>query len=170
MQGDEPCSNVVCPGEWKEYNFSTKKFGKASRKLWLDTCADKIHKIQGNAAGKQNPNRQEDVDWSRKVAAMSAIRSYEELAQYVNNHPLPAFHDEPNDAIAQQEINNLDMVALHHLPDDAPERIAPVSVEGDGNCFPRTISNLLYKTERRYMEMRVQIIYEAIKNLQSYLG
>ena len=127
-----------------------KKFGKASRKLWLDTCADQIHKIQGNAAGEQNPNRQEEVDWSRKVAAMSAIRSYEELAQYVNNHPPPAFH-----TIAQQEINNLDMVALYHLPDDAPERIAPVSVEGDGNCFPRTISYLLYKTERRYMEMRV---------------
>ena len=61
------------------------------------------------------------------------------------------------------------MVALHHIPHDAPQRIAPVSVEGDGNCFPRTISYLLYKTERRYMEIRVRIIYEAIKNLQSYL-
>ena len=80
-----------------------------------------------------------------------------------------AFNDEPNDAIVQQEINNLDMVALHHIPDDAPETIAPVSVEGDGNCFPRTISYLLYKTERRYMEICVQIVYEAIKNLQSYL-
>ena len=82
---------------------------------------------------------------------------------------MPAFNDEPNDAIAQQEIINLDVVALHHLPDDAPERIAPISVEGDGNCFPRTISYLLYKAERRYMEIRVRIVYEAIKNLQSYL-
>ena len=100
---------------------------------------------------------------------MSSIRSYDELAQYVNNNPLPAFNDEPNDGIALQEINNLDMVTLHHLPDDVPERIAPVSVEGDGNCFPRTRSYLLYKTERRYMEIRVSIMYEAIKNLQSYL-
>ena len=83
---------------------------------------------------------------------MSAIRTYEELAQYVNNHPLPAFNDQPNDAIVQQEINNLDMVALHHLPGDAPERIAPVS-------FPRTINYLLYKTERRYMVIHVQIVY-----------
>ena len=63
LQGDEPCSNVVCPDEWKEYNFRTKKFGKANKKWWLDTCTDQIHKIQGNAAGEENPNRQEEVDW-----------------------------------------------------------------------------------------------------------
>ena len=82
---------------------------------------------------------------------------------------MSAFNNEPNDAIAQQEVNNLDMVALHHLPDDAPEKIAPISVQGDGNCFPRTISYLLYKTERRYIEICVRIMYKAIKNLQSYL-
>ena len=65
LQGDEPCSNVVYPDEWKQYNFSTKNFGKATRNLWLDTCADQIHKIEGNAAGDQNTNRQEEVDWSR---------------------------------------------------------------------------------------------------------
>ena len=102
-----------------------------------------------DTADVENPNRQEEVDWRGKIAAMSSIRSYDKLAQYVNNNPLPAFNDEPNDAIAQQEINNLDMVALHHLPDDASERIASISVEGDGNCY------LLYKTERRYMEICV---------------
>ena len=104
LQGDEPCSNVVCPDEWKEYNFSTKKFGKATRKWWLDTCTDQICKIQGNTADVENPNRQEEVDWRGKIAAMSSIRSYDELAQCVNNNPLPTFNDEPNDAIAQQEI------------------------------------------------------------------
>ena len=100
---------------------------------------------------------------------MSALRNYDELVQYINNNPLPAFNDEPNDAFAQQEIYNLDMVALHHIPPDAPVRIAPVSVEGDGNCFPKTIGYLLYKTEWRYMEIHVRIIYKAIQNLQSYL-
>ena len=54
LQGDEPCSNVVCPDEWKECTSTTKIFGKANRKWWLDTCTDQIHKIQGNAAGEQN--------------------------------------------------------------------------------------------------------------------
>ena len=75
LQGDEPCSNVVCPNEWKEYNFRTKKFGKATRKWWLDTCADQICKIQGNTAHIENPNRQEEVDWRGKIAAMSSIRA-----------------------------------------------------------------------------------------------
>ena len=169
LQRDEPCSNVVCPDEWKEYDFTTTKFGKANRKLWLDISTDQICKLQGNAVGQENQNRQEEVDWQGKVAAMSSIKSYDDLEQYVNNNPLPAFNDEPNDSIVQQESSNLDMVALHHLPDDAPKRTAPVSVEGDGNHFPRTISYLLYKSERRYMEMHARIVYEVIKNLQSYL-
>ena len=61
------------------------------------------------------------------------------------------------------------MVAIHHIPHDAPHRVAPISVEGGGNCFPRTVSYLLHKTERRYVEIHVRIVYEAIKNLQSYL-
>ena len=61
------------------------------------------------------------------------------------------------------------MVALHHIPNDAPQRVAPVSVEGDGNCFPRTISYLLYKSERKYMEIRVRLVYEAILNINSYV-
>ena len=148
--------------------FHNQKFGKANRKWWLDTCKDQIHKIQNNG-DESNQNIQQQVDWAAKITCMSGLRSYNELVQYVNNNPLPAFNDEPNDAIAQQEINNLDMVALHHIPPHAPERIAPVSVEGDGNCFPRTISYLLYKTECRYMEIHVGIVYEAIQNLQSYL-
>ena len=144
LHGDEDCSNVVCPDEWKEYNFTNKKFGKANRKWWLDTCNDQIHKIQENSASEQNPNIQQDVDWAGIVACMSALTTYDQLVQYVNNHPLPEFTDEPNDAIAQEEIYNLNMVALHHIPHDAPHRVAPISVEGDGNCFPRTDSYLLY--------------------------
>ena len=108
-------------------------------------CFDQIHKIQEHSANASNPNTQAQVVWAARIACMSALRSYDELVQYVNNNPLPAFNDEPSDAIAQQQINNLDMVVLHHIPPDAPERIAPISAEGDGNCFPRTISYLLYK-------------------------
>ena len=133
------------------------------------TCNNQIHKIQENSASEQNPNIQQDVDRAGIVACMSALTTYDQLVQYVNNNPLPEFTDEPNDAIAQEEIHNLDIKALHHIPHDAPHRVAPISVEGDGNCFPRIVSYLLYKTERRYMEIHVIIVYEAIKNLQSYL-
>ena len=61
------------------------------------------------------------------------------------------------------------MVALHHLPDDTDPGFAPVQIEGDGNCFPRTISYFLSRTEKNYMEIRVRIIYEAVLNMGQYL-
>ena len=71
-----------------------------------------------------------------RLNAMNAINNFDDLAAYVKQNPLPCFSDEPNDRVLQQELHNLDMVALHHIPNDAPQRVAPVSVEGDGNCFP----------------------------------
>ena len=62
LQGDEPCSNVICPDDWKQYNFRTKKFQKADRKWWLDICQDQIHKIQGNAADEPDNNIQDEFD------------------------------------------------------------------------------------------------------------
>ena len=45
----------------------------------------------------------------------------------------------------------------------------PISIEGDGNCFPRTISYILYKSETKYSEIRARIVYEAVINMDSYL-
>ena len=61
------------------------------------------------------------------------------------------------------------MVALHHIPNDAPQRVVPISVEGDGNCFPRIISYILYKSESKYHETCAHIVYEAVINMNSYL-
>ena len=63
----------------------------------------------------------------------------------------------------------LDMVALHHMPNDMPAGLAPLQIEGDGNCFPHTISYLFFKTESRYTEIWVHIIYEAVLNVAMYL-
>ena len=61
------------------------------------------------------------------------------------------------------------MVALHHIPNDAPQRVVPLIIEGDGNCFPRTISYILYKSETKYSEIHAHIVYEAVINMDSYL-
>ena len=109
------------------------------------------------------------IDWQHRIATLSAVNSFEELVTYVNTNPLPCFTDDINDTLTQQEIHNFDMVALHHIPDDAPQRIVPISVVGDGNCFPRTISYLLFKSETIYLKMRVRIVYKPIINLNAYL-
>ena len=55
------------------------------------------------------------------------------------------------------------------MPNDMPPGLAPLQVEGDGNCFPRTISYMLFKTEHRHTEIHVCIIYEAVLNMEMYM-
>ena len=124
---------------------------------------EQIHKIS------ENIDFPHQVDWVARIATMSAITTFDELVAYEHNHPLPPFSDQPNDTITQGELHNLDTVALHHIPNDAPQRVAPISIEGDGNCFPRTISYILYKSETKYSEICDHIVYEAVINMDSYL-
>ena len=164
LHGIESCSNDVCPDKLRGYSLSGRKHCQPNRSWWCETADDQISK------SGQNTHLPSEINWQNRIAVLSAINSFEELVTFVNNNPLPCFTNELNDTITQQEIHNLDMVALHHIPDNAPQRIAPLSVEGDGNCFPRTISYLLCKSQSRYMDMRVRIVYEAVINLDSYLN
>ena len=43
----------------------------------------------------------------------------------------------------QEETVNLDLVAMHYMPTAIPSALAPMQIEGDGNCLPQTISYLL---------------------------
>ena len=58
---------------------------------------------------------------------------------------------------------------MHHVPNDMPPALAPLQTAADGNCFPRTISYLLFKTQARYTEIQVRLIYEAVRNIAHYL-
>ena len=71
--------------------------------------------------------------------------------------------------MSNAEMDNLDLVALHHIPNDAPRNVGPIQIQGDGNCFARTISYILYKSQNHYMEIRTRIIYKAVHNYDKYL-
>ena len=58
---------------------------------------------------------------------------------------------------------------MHYMPTDVPSGLVPMQIEGDGNCFPRTISYLSSKSQAMYTEIRVCIIYEAVQNIEKYL-
>ena len=60
-------------------------------------------------------------------------------------------------------------MALHYLPSNAPVSFASVSIVGDGNCFPRSISYVLLCTQLCHNEMRTRIIYESVNNMALYL-
>ena len=65
--------------------------------------------------------------------------------------------------------DHIDFVALHYIPSDAPDSYAPVKIIVDGNCFPRTLSYLLFKDEDHHQELCTQIVYEASLHKGRYL-
>ena len=110
------------------------------------------------------------LTWEQRLAQMSSISNFDDLQEYINSNPLPIFKGLVQQDMTESDKSKLDFVALHHLPQDAPDSVAPISVDGDGNCFPRSVSYILQKHEERHKEMRVRIVYEAIQNMDKYLG
>ena len=108
-------------------------------------------------------------DWATCINEMSSIQTFTDLQVYVNNNPFLEFVCEPKYTMSATEMENLDLVALHDVPNDAPRNVSPIQIEGDGNCFLRSISYILYKSQNHYMEVRTRIIYEAVKNYNKYL-
>ena len=81
------------------------------------------------------------------------MTTYAQLCRYVNSNAIPDLICVPDDTLRQEEVNNLGLVAMHHMPNDMPPALAPLQMGSDGNCFPRTIGYILFKTEARYTEI-----------------
>ena len=109
------------------------------------------------------------LSWYAILTALHQQRSFFQLQRYIAANPIPQLANAADDTSTQSETNILDLVALHHIPEDTDPNFAPVQIEGDGNCFPHTISYLLSKTQDRHMEIRVHIIYETFMNMGQYL-
>ena len=111
-----------------------------------------------------------NIDWNAILQRLSEQRSFVQVKRYVNGNPIPdLIICEPNDNLMPQETLNLDLVAMHYMPPDMPAGLAPVNIEGNGNCFLCTISYLLSKLQQLYTEMRICIIYKAVRNMDKYL-
>ena len=159
LHGDN-CTNSVCPGNWKGYNLGQKKIVQPDLSFW----------VQDNLciADAQQENIIK-LTWEQRLAQMHSTSNFDDLQQYVNSNPLPNFEGLPNVNMTEEDKANLDFVALHHLPNDAPDGFALISIEGDGNCFPRTVSYILQKDQAHHKEICVRIVYEAVQNMAKYL-
>ena len=61
-----------------------------------------------------------------------------------------------------EDSNIIDQIAYHFLPPNAPIGYIPVQNYGDGNCFCRAISQLIFGNEDHHLEMRMHIVLEAV--------
>ena len=60
--------------------------------------------------------------------------------------------------------HKVDDIASNFYPEDSPKNMFPVQTYGDGNCFPRTISKLVFGEESRHEEIHARIIISGAKN------
>ena len=154
--GEGECTNVVCPNSWKGFDLVKRKFTNPDLTAW-------------NAAFPILLAKCTDVVWEEIIHKLSTFVNYTELKNYVESNTIPPLVCDINLDMSEQDKHYLDYVALHYLPDDAPDSFAPITIEGDGNCFPRAISCLLFRTQNRHPEIGTIIVYEAVLNIERYL-
>ena len=107
--------------------------------------------------------------WAEHINQLSAISNFTELQEYIQWNPLPVLTPNIDPVMSEQDKQFLDFVALHYLPADAPDSFAPVSIVEDGNCFPRSITYVLFRTQSCYDEIRTRIIYKSVQSMDMYL-
>ena len=68
---------------------------------------------------------------------------------------MPPFVCELHTQMTEAAKANLDDVALHYLPHDVPDSYAPYKLVGNGNCYPRSVSYLVFVIQERHTEIHV---------------
>ena len=112
---------------------------------------------------------QADLNWSEILDNMERCSSFNELHELVSKLEMPQLVCNLHTEMLENEKDMLDYVALHHLPANAPDSFAPIKIYGDGNCFPRCFSYLIYSHENNHVEMRIRIVTEGVLNNGYYL-
>ena len=57
---------------------------------------------------------------------------------------------------------------MQYKPKHVPPNLMPADTDGDGNCFFRSLSVLLFGTEEYHKELRVLYVIEAVRNVDRY--
>ena len=142
IHGTEPCKNKLCPIEWSGFDLGKKKVTEANLQFWLGEVTQNICNIP-----KEHVQPRQQINLGATLTALAQQRTFVLLQHYITGNPLPDCNYIANNMLMQAEADMLDIVALHHMPNDMPAGLASLQVEGGGNCFPHTISYLLFKTE-----------------------
>ena len=89
-------------------------------------------------------------------------RSYEKVMSYSLPSVMPTYMSD-----TEAEI---DVQAFSLIPPTVPEGLFPVQTEGDGNCFPRSVSTLVFGHPRNFVEVRCRVVTEHVLNKAAYLA
>ena len=119
--------------------------------------------------GIDAPTRRKIATWKQKRIQMAACKTYEGLVSVVRSTNLD-HHFKILDGIRHAKTNfHIDLTAQHFCPQDALEHLVPCKCHGDGNCFMRALSNLLFGTEDHYLALHAASVFEAVIHKSYYL-
>ena len=158
LHGDSICKNLKFVDNWRRFDMGIGKEIDVDLNFWNSVV---IHKTVGS---------REDYEWEDVRASIATYNNYNELHDYVKRNPLPFFDCHIDLVLSDRDRDNIDNVALHYLPTDAPEGLAPCKIGSDGNCFPRTLSYICFRNQRMHTEFHVRLLYEAILNGKQYVN
>ena len=122
----------------------------------------KIHQTQLCA-------RLPDIDfWTAMQDKLSNCMSYAEIKAIVQSETRD-YHM----SLTQSSYGNDNFItnqtASHYYPDDAPVNMKPVKCYGDGNCFMRSISKLVFGSESHHLAVRAAVVFEAVIHKNYFL-
>ena len=158
LHGDSACKYSDYVDTWRGFDMANYKEVDIVMSFWKSVS---IRKSVGS---------REDYSWDDVRAILDSFRSYEEALEYVQKNPLPFFDCHIDFNLSERDRDNIDPVALHYVPADAPQGLVPCKIEGDGNCFPRTLSYICFRNQDLDVEFRVRLEYEALLNAKHYIN
>ena len=123
----------------------------------------------GNSCGTSthSNDKANNPYWRGILGAMRNLSTFAELNSYAESLPLPQM--QPSLDWRMGLGLSVDATALCNMPKDSPEGLAPVTTGGDGNCFMRAASVVMFGSEERHEEIRVRIVFEAVLKKKLYL-
>ena len=171
-------------GKHKRYytrkRINTKQFQPSNlehKQLLLsdyeDTC--KVDELDGIAPLK-SPNvnmyaADRKLYWNEIYLEIISKPSFEQLKSYVNGMSFPQIA-QPLYGDHRNDIDEVDPIGVDLLPNDTPSIFqlhTPMKIYGDGNCFLRTISRLVYGDDKSHQELRCRIMIDLVQNFQHYV-
>ena len=109
--------------------------------------------------------------WNEIYVEITSKPSFEQLKSYVNGMSFPQIA-QPLYGDCRNDIDEVDPIGVDLLPNDTPSIFqlhTPMKIYGDGNCFLRTISRLVYGDDKSHQEIRCQIMIDLVQNFQHYV-
>ena len=89
--------------------------------------------------------------WIDKQEELANCRSFKDVKSVVNRITEDHHMKIQNNGVHASGNFTIDPIALCVYPRDAPQLMKPVKCYGDGNCFMRSVSKLVFGTEAHHL-------------------